>query len=58
MTNYKELVAALREKESRDNRELLDAAAREIENLRDELCQRCGKYRVAHMGGCNGCRYE
>lgn len=58
MNNYKELVAALREKESRDNRELLDAAAREIENLRDELCRRCGNYRVAHMGGCNGCRYE
>lgn len=58
MNNYKELVSALRSKESRDNRELLDAAANEIENLRDELCQRCGKYRVAHMGGCNGCRYE
>ena len=35
-----------------------EAAAREIENMRDELCQRCGNYHVSHMGGCNGCRYE
>lgn len=56
--NYKEIVTALRSKESRDNRELLDAAANEIENLRDEMCQRCGKYRIAHTGACKGCRYE
>ena len=37
MNDYKELVFALRSKESRDNRELLDAAAKEIEQQKAEL---------------------
>ena len=37
MNNYKELVFALRSKESRDNRELLDAAADVIEQQKAEL---------------------
>lgn len=55
--NYKEIVAALRSKKSRDNRELLDAAANEIERLRNEMCLRCGNFLVAHKGACNGCRW-
>lgn len=27
-------------------------------NLRDELCQQCGKYRMAHKGACDGCRWR
>ena len=26
--------------------------------LRNELCYLCGKYRNAHNGACNGCRWE
>ena len=44
---------------------VLDAAAdlienqqREIEALRNELCQYCGKYKRAHEGACNGCRWK
>ena len=31
---------------------------REIEALRNELCQHCGKYKQAHEGACNGCRWK
>ena len=26
--------------------------------IRNELCQRCGKYRMAHEGACDGCRWK
>ena len=26
--------------------------------IRNELCQRCGKYRMAHKGACDGCRWK
>lgn len=33
-------------------------AANIIETLRNELCQLCGKYKQAHKGACNGCRWR
>ena len=26
--------------------------------IRNELCLKCGKYREAHLGSCDGCRWE
>lgn len=26
--------------------------------MRNELCCKCGKYREAHNGACDGCRWE
>ena len=43
----------------------LSALLTEIERLkanykaiRNELCLKCGKYREAHNGACDGCRWE
>jgi len=30
----------------------------ELKNCRNELCLRCGSYREAHKGACDGCRYK
>ena len=39
-----------------------DAAITELfDNLTDccnELCERCGQYRNAHKGACDGCRWK
>lgn len=26
--------------------------------MRNELCQRCGRYKEAHLGACDGCRWK
>ena len=36
----------------------IEAQAKELDALRNELCFKCGKYREAHNGACNGCRWE
>ena len=36
----------------------IEAQAKEIEALRNELCLKCGKYTLAHEGACNGCRWR
>jgi len=36
---------------------LLGDAAYELEYMRDELCLRCGDYKMRHLGACNGCRW-
>ncbi len=43
----------------------LNGAANSIEKLqselktcRNELCLRCGNYREAHKGACDGCRFK
>lgn len=30
----------------------------ELSAMRNELCLRCGKYREAHNGACDGCRWK
>jgi len=30
----------------------------DISDLRNELCLKCGKYKEAHNGACNGCRWR
>ena len=36
----------------------IDAQAKEIDALRNELCLKCGNYTLAHEGACNGCRWR
>lgn len=33
-------------------------AARALEDCNNELCYKCGKYKEAHLGACNGCRWK
>ena len=35
-----------------------DELKKELHAMRNELCYLCGKYREAHNGACNGCRWE
>lgn len=51
-----------------DIKELLDMAASktnkvlrlkdELHAMKNELCQYCGKYKQAHEGACDGCRWR
>ena len=38
--------------------DLIEAQAKEIDTLRNELCLKCGNYTLAHEGACNGCRWR
>lgn len=31
---------------------------KELENCRNELCLKCGDYKMAHKGACDGCQYS
>ena len=35
-----------------------DELKKELAAMRNELCYLCGKYREAHNGACDGCRWE
>ena len=35
-----------------------DELKKELASMRNELCYLCGKYREAHNGACDGCRWE
>jgi hypothetical protein len=30
----------------------------DISTIRNELCLKCGRYKMAHEGSCNGCRWK
>ena len=30
----------------------------ELEDCRNELCNKCGDYKMAHRGACDGCRWK
>ena len=34
-----------------------DELKKELDAMRNELCYLCGKYREAHNGACDGCRW-
>ena len=36
----------------------IEAQAKEIDALRNELCLKCENYTLAHDGACNGCRWR
>ena len=35
-----------------------DEARKELHEAKNELCLFCGKYREAHNGACDGCRWK
>ena len=35
-----------------------DELKKELDAMRNELCCKCGKYREAHNGACDGCRWN
>ena len=35
-----------------------DEARKELNEAKNELCYLCGKYREAHNGACDGCRWR
>ena len=35
-----------------------DESKKELHAMRNELCYLCGKYREAHNGACDGCRWK
>lgn len=35
-----------------------DELKKELASMRNELCYLCGKYREAHNGVCDGCRWK
>ena len=35
-----------------------DELKKQLHEAKNELCCKCGKYREAHNGACNGCRWE
>ena len=36
----------------------IEAQAKEIDALRNELCLKCGNYTLTHEGACDGCRWR
>jgi len=36
----------------------VETLKRENRNLRNELCLKCGRYKEAHNGACDGCRWR
>ena len=46
----------------RDENEMLkkqlESSQRRERAARNELCQKCGKYKEEHNGACNGCRWK
>ena len=45
-------------KERDESRKQLHDAKSELNAMRNELCCKCGKYREAHNGACDGCRWK
>ena len=45
-------------KERDELKKQLHEAKSELDAMRNELCYLCGKYREAHNGACDGCRWE
>ena len=45
-------------KERDEVRKQLHEAKSELATMRNELCYKCGNYREAHNGACDGCRWR
>ena len=35
-----------------------DKLKSDLKDCRNELCLRCGEYKTAHLGSCDGCRWK
>ena len=38
--------------------DLIEGLYADLKDCRNELCLRCGQYKTAHLGSCNGCRWR
>ena len=45
-------------KERDELKKQLHEAKSELAAMRNELCYKCGNYREAHNGACDGCRWR
>lgn len=36
----------------------MEELGKELLTCRNELCLRCGSYKTAHLGSCEGCRWK
>ena len=36
----------------------IDQKSKELKDCRNELCYKCGEYKTAHLGSCEGCRWK
>lgn len=45
-------------KERDELKKQLNEAKSELAAMRNELCYKCGNYREAHNGACDGCRWK
>ena len=34
------------------------AKLKDLKDCRNELCYKCGEYKTAHLGSCDGCRWK
>ena len=57
LENYASDRAALVEEIEKLRRQL-EQTKSELHAMRNELCCKCGKYREAHNGACDGCRWK
>lgn len=57
MKDYNDLIVSLRvngnDYAAKVIRQLID----DRNELRNELCYRCGQYATAHLGSCDGCKW-
>lgn len=47
--NYKEAYEAMRD--------LFEGLKKKYKDCRNELCLKCGEYKMRHKGACDGCRW-
>lgn len=43
---------------AQDAADLIEKLQADLKVCRNELCNRCGRYKEAHLGSCHGCRWE
>lgn len=48
--NYKEAYEEVRD--------LFEALKKKYKDCRNELCLKCGDYKMRHLGACDGCRWK
>ena len=64
ISKYKTVMLAANELSIETDEELeelraqLSASQRRAQDARNELCLKCGKYKTAHLGSCDGCRWK
>ena len=48
----------IQERLDSDFADAVEKAKRDLKDLRNELCLRCGDYKMAHKGACDDCRWR